>query len=309
MNRSSQEGAMYVVTGATGNTGNVVAKILLGRGAKVRVIGRSAERLQSLVAEGAESFVTGLTDVSSLAKAFEGANAAYIMMPQNFTTPDYRAFQDRVTGTMAAALRSARISHVVTLSSLGADKADQTGPVVGLNYMEQQLNYIDGLHVLNLRAGYFMENTLAQIGIIQQTGMSLGPLRSDLKLPMIATRDIGAFAADALLRLDFRQKQTRELQGQRDISMSEVTQIIGKAIGKPGLRYTQAPPEQARAALIQLGLTSDMANLLLTMAAALNSGYIRALEPRSAQNTTPTSYEQFVTEEFKPQYEAKSAAA
>jgi len=43
---------MYVVTGATGNTGSVVAKQLLAKGKKVRAIGRNAERLQSLVAQG-----------------------------------------------------------------------------------------------------------------------------------------------------------------------------------------------------------------------------------------------------------------
>jgi uncharacterized protein YbjT (DUF2867 family) len=133
---------------------------------------------------------------------------------------------------------------VVTLSSIGADKTEKTGPVVGLHYLEQQLNGIEQLNVLHLRASYFMENTLAQIGIIRNTGMTVGPLRPDLKLPMIATRDIGEAAASALLNLDFRQKQTRELLGQRDINMSEVAQIIGKKIGKPDLRYTQAPDEQ-----------------------------------------------------------------
>ncbi|HXY11310.1 MAG TPA: NmrA family NAD(P)-binding protein [Terriglobales bacterium] len=300
---------MYVVTGATGHTGNIVARTLLDKGAKVRVIGRSADRLEALVAKGVESCVTDLTDVSSLAKSFDGAKAAYVMLPPSLTAPDYRQFQDRVTETIAAALRSAGITHVVTLSSIGADKPDRTGPVLGLRYLEQQLNHINGLHVLHLRAGYFMENTLAQVGIIQKMGMSLGPLRPDLKLSMIATEDVGVVAADALLRLDFHQKNTRELQGQRDLSMNEVAQIIGKAIGNPGLRYTQAPDDQVQAALIQLGMSSSMAALLLEMSAALNSGYMRALEPRSAENTTPTSYEAFAAEKFKPLYEGKSAAA
>ena len=97
--------------------------------------------------------------------------------------------------------------------------------------------------------------------------------------------------------------------GQRDISMSEVAQIIGRAIGKPDLRYVQAPAEQVRAALIQLGMSPNMASLVLEMSAALNSSHMRALEQRSTQNTTRTSYETFVVEEFVPRYEGKSAAA
>jgi uncharacterized protein YbjT (DUF2867 family) len=303
------EAYMYVVTGATGNTGNVVAKALLSRGEKVRVIGRTAERLKAFGAEGAEPFAADLTDAAGVTKAFVGAKAVYVMIPPNLASSDLRSFQNRVTDAIAAALRSTGVTHAVTLSSIGADKPDKTGPVVGLHYLEQQLNCIDALNVLHLRAGYFMENTLAQIGIIQKMGMAVGPLRPDLKLPMIATRDIGEAAADLLLSLDFRQKQTRELLGQRDISMSEVAQSIGGAIGKPDLRYIQAPDEQLRPALVQLGMSSNMADLILEMSAALNSGYMRALEQRSAKNTTPTSYETFVREEFLPQYGGKSAAA
>ena len=300
---------MYVVTGATGHTGNVVAKALLARGEKVRVVGRNADRLKALVAEGAEPFAADLTDVAGVTRAFVGAKAVYVMMPPDLASPDYRAFQNRVTDAITAVVRSTGVTHAVTLSSIGADKPDKTGPVVGVHCLEQQLNGIDGLNVLHLRAGYFMENTLAQIGIIRATGMAAGPLRPDLKLPMIATQDIGETAANALLSLDFRQKETRELLGQRDITMTEVAQIIGRAVGKPDLRYVQAPDEQVRAAMIQLGMSPNMADLILEMSAALNSGYMRALEPRSPQNTTPTSYETFVTEEFVPLYEGKAAAA
>jgi uncharacterized protein YbjT (DUF2867 family) len=303
------EDAMYVVTGAAGHTGNVVAKTLLTKGQSVRVIGRSADRLKALVALGAEPFAADLTDSATVIRAFAGARAVYVMMPPSLASPDFRAFQNRVTDVIAAALQNASVTHVVTLSSIGADKTERTGPVEGLHYLEEQLNNISHLNALHLRAGYFMENTLAQIDIIRGTGTTVGPLRPDLKLPMIATNDIGEAAANALLNLDFHQKQTRELLGQRDISMTEAAQIIGKAIGKADLRYTQAPDEQVRPALIQLGMSPNVANLLLEMSAALNSGYMRALEPRSAQNTTPTSYEKFVAEEFVPLYEGKSAAA
>jgi uncharacterized protein YbjT (DUF2867 family) len=304
-----KETAMYVVTGATGNTGSVVANRLLAKGQKVRAIGRNAERLQALAAKGAEPFVGDIADSETLTKAFTGAKAAYVMIPPDMKGQDYRAYQDRVTETTAAAIEQARVEYVVSLSSYGADKPENTGPVVGLHRLEQRLNRIAGLNVLHLRAGHFMENTLAQIGIIKAYGIASGPLRPDLKLPMIATRDIGASAAEALLRLDFRQQETRELLGHRDISMTEAAAIIGKAIGKPDLAYSQAPDEQVRMALTQIGLPLNMANLILGMSAALNSGHMRALEQRSARNTTPTSYEAFVVEEFVPLYGRPSAAA
>jgi len=300
---------MYVITGATGNTGSAVVSSLLDRGQKVRAIGRNAERLQPLAARGAEPFVGDLANAEAMSKAFAGAQAVYVMIPPALSSPDFRAYQAGITQAVATALERAGIKHAVVLSSVGADKIQGTGPVVGLHELEQRLNRIAGLNVLALRAGYFMENTLAQIGAIETMGKTAASLRPDLKLPMIATRDIAAAAAEALLRLDFRGQQSRELLGQRDLSYAEATAIIGRAIRKPELAYVQVPDEQFRTALTRAGLSLDLANLILEMTAALNSGHMKALETRSARNTTPTTFESFVAEEFVSGYQDKAQAA
>jgi uncharacterized protein YbjT (DUF2867 family) len=299
---------MYVVLGASGHTGHIVAKNLLKRGQKVRVVGRSAERLQNLAAEGAEVFVADATDGPALSKAFRGADAAYVLIPPDTTSSNYRAFQDRVSDAIAASVENASLKRVVALSSIGADKESGTGPVVGLYNLEQKLNQIDGVNVLHLRAGYFMENTFPQVGVIRMLGSMAGPVRPDLKVAMISTGDIGEAATEALVRGDFRGKQTKELLGQRDIDYTEVAAVIGKAIGKPGLGYIQAPDDQLRAAMVQMGMSADLAGLILEMAGAMNSGHMKALEPRTAANSTPTAFETFVEEEFAPAYREQVAA-
>jgi uncharacterized protein YbjT (DUF2867 family) len=300
---------MYVVTGATGNTGRVVASQLLDQGKKVRVIGRSKERLQPLVDRGAEAFVADLSDQATLTKAFTGAEGVYAMIPPSATSKDFRDEQRQVAKAIAGALESARVKHAVALSSIGADKEAGTGPVAGLHEFEEILNRIAGLNVLHLRAGYFMENTLGQAAAIKAMGNTAGPLRGDLKLPMIATEDIGNKAAEWLLALDFKGKQAHELLGQRDLSMAEATSVIGKAIEKPDLKYVQLPGEQMQPALVHMGMSPNVAGLILEKAAALNSGHMRALEQRSKENTTPTSFETFVKEEFVPLYRAQTKAA
>ena len=299
---------MFVVLGASGHTGHVVASNLLARGQKVRVVGRSADRLKSLAAKGAEISVADATDAPALTKALKGADAAYVLIPPELTGSNYRAFQDRVSDAIAASVENAGVKNVVSLSSIGADKSSGTGPVVGLYNLEQKLNQIDGANVLHLRAGYFMENTLPQVAVIRMMGSMAGPIRPDLRLPMIATRDIGDAAADALVRQEFRGKQTKELLGQRDIDYLEVASIIGKAIGKPSLGYVLAPDDQLRAAMVQMGMSANFVGLILEMAGALNSGYMKALEPRTSANTTPTSFETFVEEEFAPAYREQAAA-
>jgi len=300
---------MYVVIGATGHTGSIVAEKLLGKKEKVRAVGRDERRLERLKQKGAEAFVGDVTDAGAIARAFSGAEAAYVMVPPNISSPNVPAYQERVNNALAAALENNGVRYAVALSSFGADKTDRTGPVVGLHSLEQKLEGIPGLNVLFLRAGYFMENLLPQVGVIQSTGNMAGPVRADLALPLIATRDIGAFAAEALARRDFQGKQRRELLGARDISYAQIAKVIGAAIAKTDLSYQQVPAAQLKPALTQMGMSPNMADLLLEMAEALNSGHMRALEPRSAQNTTPTTIETWVAEVFVPAFRAKAARA
>jgi len=300
---------MYAIIGASGNTGGVIAGKLLAHGGKVRVIGRDAKRLERLVQKGADAFVADVGDAASLTKAFSGAKAVYLMIPPNPAIPNVREDQERVSDALVAAVQKAGVEYAVVLSSIGADKPDKTGPVVGLHNLEQKLNGVASLKAVYLRAGYFMENLLPQVGIIRNFGVMGGPLRGDLKVAMIATRDIGAAAAGALLKLEFSGKQARELLGQRDLTYQEVASVIGKAIGRPDLGYMQLGPAQIKPALVQAGLSSNMADLLLEMSESLNSGYMAPLEARSAQNTTPTSIETFVADQFVPQFTGKPAGA
>jgi len=299
---------MFVVLGASGNTGHVVATNLLAGGKKVRVVGRNAAHLKPLEAKGAETFTADVTDADALTQAFQQADSAYVMIPPNPTTTDPAGYQNRAIDAIAAAVQKAGTKNVVALSSIGADKSSGVGPVVGLHNLEQKLSQIDSANVLFLRAGYFMENTLGQVNAIRQMGVVATTLRPDLKLTMIATRDIGAAAADALLNPNFKGHQTRELLGQRELTYTEVTRIIGQSIGKPDLKYAQLSNDQFRGVLVQMGMSEQFAKLLTEMTDSLNSGHMRALEPRSSQNTTSTTFENFVAEYFVPAYHQQPAA-
>jgi uncharacterized protein YbjT (DUF2867 family) len=214
-----------------------------------------------------------------------------------------------VNDALVSAIEKNGVKYAVVLSSFGADKPDKTGPVVGLHSLEKKLERISELNAVYLRAGYFMENLLPQVGVIKSFGDMAGPVRADLALPMIATRDIGAAAAEVLLKLDFKGKRPRELQGARDVTYAETARIVGAAIGKPDLAYKQMSGAQLKPALLQMGMSSSMVDLLLEMADALNSGYMKMVEPRSAENTTPTTIETFVAEVFVPAYQGKAAGA
>jgi uncharacterized protein YbjT (DUF2867 family) len=296
---------MYVILGASGNTGSIIANSLLSQGQKVRVVGRDAGRLQRFVRQGAEAFTADVSDAAALTKAFSGARAAYLVLPPITTRED----QERQSDAIAKAVKQSGLRYAVYLSSYGAHVPEGTGPVTGLHSSEQKLNAISGLNVLHLRAAYFMENNLAAIGVIQRMGVFGHALLPDRKLPMIATRDVGDYGARRILDLDFSGKQTRELLGERDLSMTEVTAVIARGIGKPDLRYEQFPYDQMQQALTQMGLSPTKAAVYIEMFQAINTGVLAAQEPRSPENSTPTSFETFVQDVFVPAYHGKASAA
>src|SRR6202142_2149475 len=296
---------MYVILGATGHTGSIVSDFLLSKGQKVRVIGRDAGRLQRFVDKGAEAFTADMSDAAALAKAFSGARAAYLLLPPAKSPEE----QERDSDAVAKAVKDSGLRYAVHLSSYGAQVAIGAGPVSGLHSSEQKLNAISGLNVLHVRAAYFMENNLAAIGMTQGMGIFGNALLPDLKIPMAATRDVGDYAAQRLLHLDFSGKQTRELLGERDLSMTEATAVIARGIGKPDLRYQQFPYDQMQQALIQMGFSPKKAAVYIEMFQAIHTRVIAAQEPRSPENTTPTSFETFVQDVFVPAYRAKASAA
>jgi uncharacterized protein YbjT (DUF2867 family) len=305
MTSSVVSNAKYVVLGASGNTGSIVADFLLSKGEKVRVVGRDAGRLQRFVDKGAEAFIAELSDAAALTKAFSGARAAYLLLPPVKS----RETQARESDAIAKAVTDSGLRYAVHLSSYGVQVSENTGPLVGLHASEEKLNAISGLNVLNLRAAYFMENNLAGIGMIQGMGLFGNALLPDLKVPMVATRDVGDYAAQRLLHLDFSGKQTRELLGERDLSMTEVTAVIARGIGKPDLRYQQFPYDQVQQAITDLGVPPAGAALYVEMYKAINEKVVVALEPRSPENTTTTSFETFVKDVFVPAYNGKAHTA
>jgi uncharacterized protein YbjT (DUF2867 family) len=299
---------IYVVTAATGNIGKELTLALLKAGKRVRAIGRSAERLQSLVDKGAEAAVGSVDDAAFLTEAFAGAKSVFALIPPNHEAENFRAYQHEVADAIVAAIRAAGVTHVVHLSSIGAHLPSGTGPIAGLHDAEQRLNAVEGLDVVHLRPTFFLENLLNDIGTIKALGVDGSALRPDVSIPMIATKDIAAVAAEYMLAGDFTGSSVRELYGARDYTPTEAAAALGKAIGKPDLQYVQFPYDDARAALLAVGLSPSVVDDYIEMYTAMNEGTLWLEVERSAVNTTPTTIEEFAAEVFAPAYASAAAA-
>ncbi|MFL5308404.1 MAG: NAD(P)H-binding protein [Polyangia bacterium] len=292
------------VLGATGKTGGAAVERLLGAGIKVRAVARSADKLAGLASKGAQAVAADLSDTAALAAALRGSDAAYLMIPSDYTKPDLLGQYTRAGESIIRAVQDSGLRRAVLLSSLGAEVPSGTGPIVGLHAIEERLKAVPGLNLLILRPGYFYENNYGALGLIKHQGINGSAIEPDVPMPTIAAADIGWAAGEALRRGDFSGTVVRELTGPRDLTMTEVTRALGKAIGKPDLAYVRFPDDAYVEGLKGAGFAPDAARLFLEMAQAFNKRLVGPL-PGTEKIRTTTTFESFA-EGFGQAYKAAS---
>lgn len=294
---------MITVIGAGGNTGASVARHLLDAGSRIRVVGRNAEKLAPLAARGAEVAAGDLGDRAFLDRIFSGAEAAYLLVPPNYTTSDFLGHYEAIGDAFAAALEAAGVLHAVVLSSLGAEVPSGTGLIGGVRRLEARVSAVRGPNVRILRPGYFYTNYLAALGLIASQGINGGPEPPDVAFATVDPEDIGRIAAEDLLDRSFAGVSVREIVGPRDLAPREATAILGAAIGLPQLPYVQFPgADYAKTLVTAAGFSHEVAALFVEMADALGTGLVRAHQPRTPENTGRRTLEQFAAEVFAPAF-------
>lgn len=263
---------MYVVAGASGNTGAVVARVLLAYGQAVRVILRSEAKAAPWRGLGAEVALGDIEDAEVLARALRGAAGAYLLVPPDPTSPDPVGRARRLIDSVARAVEASGVPHVTFLSSVGAQHEEGTGIVRTLYLGEQRLAQF-GAAVTFLRAAAFMENLASSIGPALAGGTFYSFLSpADRRIPMVATQDIGEVAAWTLL-LPSRGPRVIELAGPIDYSPAEVAAVVSRLSGK-NIPAAVAPQEGMAPMLQSFGLSLEMAQEMASLNAAINSGHV-----------------------------------
>jgi len=299
---------MIVISGATGNIGKRITAMLLSEGRQVRAISRSTDHLKSLVEKGAETAVGTLEDSVFVRRAFEGATAAVVMVPPILKADNLREYQAQIGENMAGAVEESGIRYVVHLSSLGAHLSEGSGILLGSHDQEQRLNRIEDLNVVHLRPAYFMENFLGSIGRIKRENTFGSSLRGDIPLALVATRDIAKVASRYLLELSISGKSVHDLLGERNLTLLEITKILGNAVGKSDLKYVQFPYQQVKDSMMSRGISESVADASIELSKTLNENPHIFDSERTPEKTTPTSIEEFV-DLFLAEYEQGSSLA
>lgn len=279
---------MFVVVGATGNTGSAVVDTLLSKKQPVRVVVRSADKGVAWKAKGADVAVASLDDVSALTKAFEGATGVYLMVPPNYGATAWLSDQQARMDRAAEAVVKSGVSHVVYLSSIGGQLPSGTGPIRAVHYGEGKLTGAM-THLTILRPPYFMENWVPVIGAAKAQGVLPTFIAPQAKIPMIAARDIGRIGAERLMA-GGRGKQIVELAGPEEYSPEQVATVLGQILGK-AVTAQHAPLSAVIPTFKLFGFSDEAAKLFEEMYASFSTGAVGYETPDKLVRGTVTLQE------------------
>ena len=269
---------MFVVVGATGNTGSVVADTLLSQKQPVRIVVRSADKGAEWKAKGAEIAVASLDEVSSLSEALQGAKGVYLLVPPNYGATAWLADQRARMDRAAEAIRRSAIDHVVFLSSVGGHIPEGTGPIRAARYGEQALGAV-AKNLTILRPCYFMDNWAPVLGAAKAQGVLPTFIAPQAMIPMISTRDIGRVGAEQLMA-GGKGKQIVELAGPEEYSPDQVAAALGQILGKP-VTAQHAPLSAVVPTFKSFSFSDEAAKLFEEMYTSFSTGAIGYERPTS----------------------------
>jgi len=272
-----------VVVGATSQVGAAASARLRQQGHIVRGVARSLG--------------VSLSDEDALNRTFAGADSAYVMIPFDVQAPDLHRVEREIGGRLAEAISTSSVRSVVLLSGLNAHL--KMGTSLGAAEMEDRLEALDLDELVHLRAGFFNENFVQGMGFVEQaaSGVFTTPFRGDLPMPLIAARDIGERVSDLLTGGDWPLDRVVELHGGSYCTFTKATEILGRIIGRE-VAYHTVPYSDARAGMIENGMSASFADALIETATSFNSGERWALQLPGSHNTTPTTLESWAEDVF-----------
>jgi uncharacterized protein YbjT (DUF2867 family) len=267
---------MYAIAGVTGHVGSVAAETLLSQGQPVRVIVRDARKGESWKKRGASVAVLSLHDEDALTRALSGVVGAFVLLPPTQILKSETPLEDnaKLTTTIAAAIRAAKLPHIVLLSSIAAQHPSGTGPIVALHRAERELAST-GTALTAVRAAYFQENWGASIGALAQ-GILPTFVPKAFRFAQVATNDIGRTVAGALVEgTRPGTMQIIELAGPRDYTGEDVASELTRLTGKP-IAAQDMPLDAVVPTVTSFGISNAVARLYRDMYEGIATGHVAA---------------------------------
>jgi uncharacterized protein YbjT (DUF2867 family) len=230
---------MILVTAATAPVGRSIVEQLVAAGESVRALTRDPQK-SGLPAE-AEVVAGDLSDAVSLAIAFEGVSAVFLLAAVPGFAP-----------TFLKAAKEAGVRRVVFQSSGAIDDAaaEQPNPIAAFHYDIEQKIRASGLEWTFLRLEVASADALQWAFDVPEQlkagDIVYGPY-AEAQVSPIHPADFAAVAVAAMTQ-DEHAGKIYHLTGPKSITHREEIRLLGEALGRP-LIYEELTPEAARGAI------------------------------------------------------------
>ena len=253
---------MIVVTTPTGNIGRELLNNLLADhgGEPVRVIARDPARLPASTRERVEVIEGSHGDRETVQRAFEGADSVFWRVPPDVNAKSLEAAYVDFTRPAAEAFQSRGVKRVVAVSALGRGTAVAA-------------------HAGLVTASLATDDLIAGTGV-NFRALTMPSFMENLLNQAGALKNQGMFFSPLVADRKFPTCATCD-------------------IAAAAARLLRDPSEAFKTRLAGFGMSEAFVQGYADMMAAKNAGLDNA-EPRTAENTSPTSFRQWCEEVLKP---------
>ncbi len=215
-----------VVTSGTGTVGSEVTKALVARGLRPRVMTRSAEKFAALP-KGAEGVLGDFENPATLASAFKGADALFLLTPLS-------PVETELGLSAVEAAKAAGIGRIVYMSVVmppGSEVIPHFRSKIPIEEAVQE----SGASYTILWPNNFYQNDRMFREAIMKYGIYPQPLGTKVGANRVDVRDIADAATNALLSSD-HQGRLYPLNGPEPLTGPDIARVYSRHLGRE-IRY------------------------------------------------------------------------
>ncbi|TSJ41021.1 NAD-dependent dehydratase [Mucilaginibacter corticis] len=323
-----------VLTGSMGHISKPLAVQLLAGGHEVTVISSKAERKKEIEALGAKALIGQMEDAEFIAGAFVGAEVVYcmeiigrhLMTGDDFTLEVMVDKVKKIVTNYKNAIEKNGIKKVIHLSSIGAHTNEGVGllafhfeaekilgslpPDVSVKFMRPvgfYYNLLDNAPMIKQLSkgfvGAFMALSNYGLGglLSGKRGVIVSNYGGKVMNLLVSPLDIATVIAEEM-ELPFSGRPIRYICSE-ELTCDEVAAKIGKAIGKPYLKWGTISDKMLKDTLVKYKLNPSIALGIVDMGASGRRGELYTDYYAHRPKLAPTKLESYLPE-FVKAYEA-----
>ncbi len=254
---------LFLVTGATGKTGNGTVRLLLERGHRVRaMVHRPDERSEVLADAGAEILVADFFDLNGVSAAVKGVDGAYFCYP-------VRPGLVEATAVFAQAATEASVRSVVNMSQVPA-RRDGRSDASKAHWLSERLLDRTPMLTAHMRPTFFAEWLKLWWEVRDGEGFLRVPFGNGRHAP-IAAADLWPVIAALLADPEPHDRAIYPLYGPAELNHDQIAEAMTGELGFP-VRYEPVTVEEFAAAMRSYGLPDYLVSHLSNVAVDYQDG-------------------------------------